>query len=107
MSKREPYTLIYAPVIRDHLRAIDTKHHTLIRQKIEEQLKFDPDVETRNRKPLRQPAAFGAEWETRFGPKNRFRVLYEIEKTERKVMILAIGEKDGNRLFVSGEEIEL
>jgi hypothetical protein len=43
----------------------------------------------------------------RFGPKNRFRVLYEIEEAERKVLILAIGEKDGNRLFVSGEEIEL
>lgn len=107
MAEREPYTLIYAPAVKDHLRAIDAKHHALIRQKIEEQLKFDPSVETKNRKPLRQPAAFAAEWEIRFGPGNRFRVLYEIEEAERKVLILAIGEKDGNRLFISGKEIEL
>jgi hypothetical protein len=56
---------------------------------------------------LRQPAPFGAEWELRFGPNNRFRVLYEIDDGAREAHILAIGIKDGNRLLIGGEEINL
>jgi hypothetical protein len=70
-------------------------------------LLFEPNIETKNRKPLRQPAPFNAEWELRFGPDNRFRVLYDIDHERRAVQILAIGEKDGNRLRVGGEEIVL
>ena len=67
-----------------------------------------PDhVETRNRKPLMQPASFNSAWEIRFGPDNRFRVLYDIDQEEREVHILAIGVKVGHRLVVGGEEIEL
>jgi hypothetical protein len=78
-----------------------------LREKIGEPLQFEPGVETRNRKPLRQPAAFSAGWEIRFGPDNRFRVLYDIDPEARAVHILAIGEKEGNRLRVGGEEVGL
>jgi hypothetical protein len=56
---------------------------------------------------LRQPAPFTAEWEIRFGPDNRFRVLYDIDEENHAVQIVAIGEKEGNRLIVGGEEVEL
>ncbi|MCI0642243.1 MAG: hypothetical protein L0Y72_04240 [Gemmataceae bacterium] len=56
------------------LKSIEAKYDSLIREKIDEQLRFEPTVETKNRKPLRQPAAFEAQWEIRFGPDNRFRV---------------------------------
>jgi hypothetical protein len=69
--------------------------------------KFDPLRATRNRKPLRQPAPFEATWEIRFGPDNRFRVLYGIDEERRQVQIQAIGVKEGNRLLISGEEVEL
>jgi len=65
----------------------------------------EPDVVTRNRKPVRAPAAFQAEWELRFGPNNRFRVFYQIDHASREVRIVAIGVKERNRLFVGGEEI--
>jgi len=107
MAKRDPYTLVYARAVKKHLAAIDVKYHSTVRETIEEQLEFDPDVETTNRKPLEQPAAFAAEWEIRFGPNNRFRVLYEIDPEDRVVGILAIGVKDGNRLLVGGKEIKL
>ncbi len=68
---------------------------------------FEPETETRNRKPLEQPAAFGATWELRFGPGNRFRVLYAVDNELREVTVLAVGEKEKNRLMVAGEEIEL
>jgi hypothetical protein len=37
-------------------------------------------VETRNRKPLKRAIAFEVEWEIRFGPNNRFRVFYEVNR---------------------------
>ncbi len=88
-------------------RAIEAKYHSLIRAEVEEQLLFEPAKETRNRKPLRQPAPFEATWELRFGPDNCFRVLYGIDEEHREVQIQAIGVKEGNRLLVGGEEVEL
>ena len=72
------YELIYAPQVVAHIRAIAAKYHGLIRTTVEEQLTHAPQVETRNRKPIVQPAPFEAMWGLRFGPGNRFRVFYEI-----------------------------
>ena len=107
MARRQPYRLSYDQAINKHLRAIEPRYHPLIRAEIEEQLQFQPAKETRNRKPLRQPAPFEATWELRFGPDNRFRVLYGIDEDDREVQIQAIGVKEGNRLLVGGEEVEL
>ena len=107
MAKKEPFFLIFAPIVHDHLSALDAKYDSLIRHKIEEQLTHEPDVETRNRKPVRPPAAFQAEWELRFGPNNRFRVFYQIYHENREVRIVAVGLKDRNRLIVGGEEVTL
>ena len=106
MARRRPYTLIYARGVAKHLKSIDAKYDRLIRDTIEEQLRFEPGVETKNRKPLRQPAPFAAEWEIRFGPDNRFRVLYDIDEEHRAVQVVAIGENHGNRLVVGGEEMD-
>ena len=107
MARKQPYTLAFASAVTDHLRAIDANYHALIREKIGEQLRFEPAAETTNRKPLRQPAPFGATWEIRFGPDNRFRVLYDIDQETRVVQIMAIGEKQRERLFIGGEEVQL
>lgn len=107
MRRRRPYLLVYAPQVKQHLRSIERGHYPLIRETIERQLLFEPDRETRNRKPLRQPALLAAEWELRFGPGNRFRVFYEIDRGERVVQILAIGVKERDRLLIGGEEVEL
>ncbi len=100
------FRLFYADNVRLHLRAIERKYHSLIRKTIEEQLSFEPDVETRNRKRLRSPAPYQAVWELRFGRDNRFRVFYDVDVEERDVYILAIGIKKGNRLFIADEEIK-
>ena len=107
MARKRPYGISYDQATKKQLRAIDKKHHSVIRAEIEEQLQFEPGKETRNRKPLRQPAPFEASWEIRFGPANCFRVLYGIDEELREVQIQAIGVKDGNRLLVAGEEVEL
>jgi hypothetical protein len=107
VAKKQPFTLIYAPVVHEHLAAIDAKYDPLIRAKAEEQLSHEPDVPTRNRKPVRPPAAFQAEWELRFGPNNRFRVFYQIHHERREVRVVAVGVKERNRLWVGGEEVSL
>jgi len=107
MMPKQPFELIYDPEVARHLKAIDHKHHSLIRRTIEEQLSYEPEVETRNRKPLLRPSVFGTAWEIRFGPNNRFRVFYRADPSIREVHILAMGVKVGNRLFIGGEEFEL
>jgi mRNA-degrading endonuclease RelE of RelBE toxin-antitoxin system len=101
------FTLNFAPETIDHLDAIERKYHRLIEKTIDEQLRYTPEQETRNRKPLERPTYFGATWELRCGVNNRFRVFYEVDATEQMVRILAIGEKKGNRLFIGGEEVQI
>lgn len=101
------FNVIFDPEVKAHLRSIEPKYHSLIHSTIQQQLEFEPEVQTRNRKPLRQPAAFGARWEIRFGPDNRFRVLYNVVSEKSEVYVLAIGIKERDRLFVAGEEIRL
>jgi mRNA-degrading endonuclease RelE of RelBE toxin-antitoxin system len=107
MARKQRFNLSYDEATKEQLQAIPAKYHSLIRTVIEEQLLFEPENETRNRKPLQQPAPFEATWELRFGPDNRFRVLYGVDHERREVQIQAIGVKKGNRLFVAGEEVEL
>jgi mRNA-degrading endonuclease RelE of RelBE toxin-antitoxin system len=106
MTERRPYEIVYAAAVHKHLRAIEPKYYNLIRETIEQQLQFEPDDETRNRKPLKAPGILEADWELRFGPDNRFRVFYELDHENRNVQILAIGVKERNRLYIGGEEIE-
>jgi hypothetical protein len=110
MTPSRPFTLVYAPLAREHLLAIEAPDRRLFRIAIEEQLQFEPSSESHNRKPLKRVAAFESEtatWEIQFGPANGFRVFYEVDQAQHVVRILALGEKKGNRLFVGGKEIKL
>jgi mRNA-degrading endonuclease RelE of RelBE toxin-antitoxin system len=107
MPRLARFQIEFAPEVVDHLDAIDRKFHRLIEKMPDEQLLHAPDQETRNRKPVEQPAPFDATWELRFGPGNCFRVFYEVDRSERVVWILAIGIKERSRLLIGGEEFEL
>jgi mRNA-degrading endonuclease RelE of RelBE toxin-antitoxin system len=104
MPRRPGFTLVFASETIEHLDQIERKQHRLIEEAINEQLTYTPVEETRNRKPLRQPAPFEATWELRCGPENQYRVFYEVNLDERTVSILAIGIKQRSRLFIGGEE---
>ena len=107
MSPAQCFDIIYAPEVRQHLKMIERKYYSLIRSAIETQLWFEPDVETRNRKPLKRPTVFEADWELRFGPGNQFRLFYEVNREQGEVYILAIGVKRRDRLFVGRDEVQL
>lgn len=105
-AKMAPYTIVYADDVKQHLQAIDAKYHSLIRSHTEEQLRYQPAEETKNRKPLQRAMTAGAEWELRFGPGSRFRVFYSVDDDRYQVNVVAIGVKERNRLTIGGEGIE-
>ena len=99
------YELIYAEETYRHLVAIERQYHSLIRQTIEQQLLYEPNVRTCNRKLLVKPARFGEAWELRFGPDNRFHVFYRFDDQVNHVRVLAIADKRGEKLYVGGKEL--
>ena len=107
MPDSRKFELCFAPEVIEHLAAIERKYHPLIQTTLDEQLEHAPDQETRNRKPVEQPAPFAATWELRFGPGNRFRVFYDVDRGEHVVWVLAVGVKERERLFIGGEEFTL
>jgi len=107
MARRRPFEIVYDPGVRKHLNAVEREYHPLIRRAIEGQLRYEPETETRNRKPLSREVEFDADWELRFGPDNCFRVFYAVDIDRHEVQVLAVGVKQGSRLLIAGEEIEL
>ena len=106
MAKRPQFTLPFAPEAIEHMDLIESKYHGLLRRTIQEQVTHTPTEETRNRKPMDQPASFEASWELRCGPDNRFWIFYDVDSASQAVYILAIGVKDRNRLLIGGEEYQ-
>jgi mRNA-degrading endonuclease RelE of RelBE toxin-antitoxin system len=100
------FEIIYDDEVNNHIRYIDKKYWNLIKNTISKQLSHDPDVETKNRKPLKHPPV-DYMWELRFGPQSMFRVFYKIINDNSRVWIFAIGVKSKNSLYIAGEEIEL
>ena len=102
LSKR--YALVFAPEVVHDLAFIERKYHSLLRRQIRLHLTTGPEGETRKRKALEVPAPFGAQWELRLGPHNRFRVFYEVDLEAAIVTVLAIGVKDRSALRIGREE---
>lgn len=98
------FRLIFAPFFENHLAFIEPKYHSLIKNAIIRQLLHEPIRLTKNRKPLKK-AISGGSWEIRFGPKNSLRVFYQVDEKMETVNILAVGFKQGNKLFIEGMEV--
>ena len=70
---------------------------------VDEQLRDQPTVETKNRKPMRANAL--APWELRIGD---LRVYYEVQESpEPEVQIRAIGVKDRNQVRIANKVVKL
>ena len=86
----------------EELRQFRKRDSATIFDEIERQLTYQPNVETRNRKPLRAHPL--GEWELR---KDKFRVFYDIDTENETVLVKAVGVKIGNKLFIRGKEFSL
>ncbi len=96
------YEIEYTAEALDDLEALRKFEQKQVMDEIDTQLKHEPSVETRNRKRLRPNDI--AEWELRVV---RFRVFYDVREEVKIVKVEAIGYKEGNKLFIHGEEYEL
>jgi hypothetical protein len=105
MASTERFAVDFAEHTYEHIEAIELKYHSLIEQAVLEQLCHQPTVTTKNRKRLRTIGPFGAEWELRCGPDNRFRIFYTADETARAVAIVAVAVKERDRLFIAGKEV--
>ncbi len=84
------------------LRSLRRYDRQQVMAAIEAQLVHQPTRPTRNRKSLRTNPL--GEWELRVGD---FRVFYKADPAHAVVAVLAVAWKQGNRLFVRGQEYEL
>ncbi len=94
--------LEFTPEALEDLRFLRTYDQRRVLASVQEQLRHQTERETRNRKRLRPNEL--AEWELRIGI---FRVFYDVDEENDLVKIEAVGYKQGNTLFVHGEEYEL
>ncbi len=98
--------MTYRVEIRDDaladLRYLRAYEQRLILDAIEEQLPWEPERETRNRKSLR-PNELAA-WEMRIG---NLRVFYDASAEAEGVTVKAVGCKEHGRLFIRGKEFVL
>jgi mRNA-degrading endonuclease RelE of RelBE toxin-antitoxin system len=69
---------------------------------IERQLRYEPDRETKNRKRLRPNQL--AEWELRV---DLLRVCYDVDVAAAVVTIRVVGGKQGDKLYLRGQEYHL
>jgi len=91
----------FMPDAWEHIEALTARNQSILLDSIE-QLSHQPDVKTRNRKPLRPNSLAG--WELRV---ENFRVFYDIAPEENTVYVVAVGTKKRNLLFIGGERFML
>jgi mRNA-degrading endonuclease RelE of RelBE toxin-antitoxin system len=85
------------------MRVLTARQQAIILDEVDDQLMHQPMVETKNRKPMRPNPA--APWELRIG---NLRVYYDVEEDpEPAVYIRAVGVKEGNRVRIGREVIDL
>jgi mRNA-degrading endonuclease RelE of RelBE toxin-antitoxin system len=98
-----PYRIEYSPEAEDHLRELTARQQETVLDTVDEQLTYQPTVETRNRKIMR-PNPF-APWELRIG---QLRVYYDVEEEpEPVVVVLAVGVKERNVVRIGKEVVDL
>jgi mRNA-degrading endonuclease RelE of RelBE toxin-antitoxin system len=107
MSREEhagvPYTIEYSPEAVDHLETLTARQQAIVVATVDRQLRFQPMVETRNRKPMRPNPL--APWELRIGT---LRVYYDVEDAPVPIVYIhAVGIKRRNRVRIGEEEIQL
>ena len=97
------YLIEYSPEAEDHLYLLTARQQRIVVDAVDRQLLDQPALETKNRKPMRPNPI--APWELRIGD---LRVYYEVEEQlQPKVIILAVGTKERNRVRIGKETLEL
>jgi mRNA-degrading endonuclease RelE of RelBE toxin-antitoxin system len=95
----EPFAIDFTDGAQADLQWFSAYARRIILDGVELHLRYQPTVGTRRIKALRTNPTAG--WELRLGD---YRVLYDVDETSRIATIQVVGEKQGNRLSVQGQE---
>lgn len=100
------YQIEFSPEVETHLQNLTKREQNIVLDTIIDQLSYQAEEETRNRKRMRSnPLAC---WELRVA---NLRIYYDVEndlnQELRIVAIRAVGIKQRNKIFIGGKEIEL
>lgn len=93
------YEIEYTPRAVEDLKFFKKHDQQQIVDSIDVQLRYEPTVETRNRKRTRPNSL--ADWELRIA---EFRVFYDVDKQVRIVEIQRVGEKQRSSFLFRGEQ---
>ena len=96
------YEIEFTPEANEDLKLFKKFEQKQILDETERQLKYEPNVATRNRKEMAPNDVAG--WELRIG---KFRVFYNVDRETRTVSIEAVGFKIGSILFLRGTRREI
>jgi mRNA-degrading endonuclease RelE of RelBE toxin-antitoxin system len=97
------YRIEYSPESEAHLRSLTARQQAIVFDTVDEQLVYQPTIETRNRKLMRPNPL--APWELRIGD---LRVYYDVEEVpEAVVYINAVGIKERDQVRIAGEVYDL
>ena len=95
------YTIVYSREAERQFKALGSRTERAIKKKVTRYLSHQPDQAGNRRKRLRPNAL--AEWELRL---DDWRVLYNIFEDEEEVLVVAVGEKRHEKLYIDGEEVK-
>ena len=96
---------MFADVAQKHLALLTARQRAIVLDAIEGQLVDEPELTTRNRKPMdRDRRFYVAPWELRVGD---LRVYYAVEHEPRPtVIVTAVGQKVRERVRIGGKDVE-
>jgi mRNA-degrading endonuclease RelE of RelBE toxin-antitoxin system len=98
------FEIDFTEIAARHVRSYRKFEQRIILDGVEEQLRYEPTTEARNRKRLGENE--WSDWELRV---QRYRVFYDViaEGNRHIVRIKAVGHKEHNTLYVGGKEVQL
>ena len=97
------YTIEYTEDAIEHLERLSATRRATVVNEVDDRLGHQPTVPARNRKRM-DPGRkiFVAPWELRLGD---LRVYYDVEDELHRVIVVAVGLKERERLFIGGKEV--
>lgn len=97
-----PYHIDYTENAIEDIAYFKKYERVLIADAIDQHLRYQPLVQVRNRKPLEANEL--GHWELRVG---KYRIFYDVETEDRRVVIKTVGWKEHNMLYIRGMEYNL
>ena len=88
------------PEALEHLLSFPVYYRRIVHQAIEQQLTHNPTEETLHKKQM-EPNEL-ARWELRV---RDYRVFYDVIESESRVLVVAVGKKEHDRLVIGGKEV--